>query len=135
MRLPGQYAPVVQRLYTMFPVGTAGVAILILRALVATTFLVDGTGHWALANSFWAFSGFVLLALFRGLGLLTPYCSAISFLLQMGLLIAGRPSDEFHLAISAALSGILAFLGPGAYSIDAKIFGRRVLRIPHNYEM
>ncbi len=119
----------------MFPVGTPGVALLILRVLVATTLLVDGTEHWALANSFWAFSGFVLFALFLGLGLLTPYCSGICFLLQVGLLVAGRPSDEFHLALSAALSGILAFLGPGAYSIDAKIFGRRVLRIPHNYEM
>ena len=114
----------------MFPIGTAGAAILILRILVAVTLLVDGTGHWVLVTSFWIFLGFALLALSLCLGLFTPYCSAIGFVLQLGLLMAGRGADGFHLGVSATASGILACLGPGAYSVDAKIFGRRVFRVP-----
>jgi hypothetical protein len=38
--------------------------------------------------------------------------------------------EIFHLVISILISAALAILGPGAYSVDARIFGRKLLRVP-----
>jgi hypothetical protein len=38
--------------------------------------------------------------------------------------------DMFHLVMSILTSAVLAMLGPGAYSVDGRIFGRRLLIVP-----
>src|ERR1700753_1738482 len=43
---------VVQRLFSMFPSGRAGVALLLLRVAAATTLIVDGMANWASVTSF-----------------------------------------------------------------------------------
>lgn len=114
----------------MFPSGMAGVALIFLRILVMATLLVDGTAHWVLVTSFWISLGFVVPAFFLSIGLFTPYCSAICFLLELSILVVRGGEDQFHLVLAILLCGILTFLGPGAYSIDARIFGRRLLTVP-----
>ena len=39
----------------------------------------------------------------------------------------------FHLVISILISAALAILGPGAYSVDARIFGRKLLTVPSRH--
>jgi uncharacterized membrane protein YphA (DoxX/SURF4 family) len=120
----------VQRLFSMFPTGTAGAALLVLRVSIAATLVVNGTAHWALVTSFWILLGFALLAIFLCLGLLTPYCSAVGCLVQLYVLWIGRGGNQFLLLSSILNSGVLAALGPGAYSIDARVFGRKLLTLP-----
>lgn len=126
----GTYAFDVQRLFSMFPTGAAGCALLILRVSVAVSLLVDGTARWGLVTSWWALLLFLLPAIWMVLGFLTPYASAFSCLLQSGVaaLAAGHP--EFHLLLAIVNTAAVALLGPGAYSIDAHIFGRRLLTLP-----
>jgi uncharacterized membrane protein YphA (DoxX/SURF4 family) len=114
----------------MFPVGTAGAALFALRVLVAGTLVVDGTAHWALVTSSWVLIGYVLPALFLLLGLLTPYFAAISALIELHVLITAGRTDQFHLITSILSGGILVILGPGAYSVDASIFGRKLISFP-----
>lgn len=114
----------------MFPTGTAGAALFALRVSVAATLMVDGTAYWGLATSSWLHLGLAVPATFLCFGFLTPYFSAISCLIQLGMLLFASGQNEFHLMISAFNSGIVAVLGPGAYSVDARIFGRRLLSIP-----
>jgi hypothetical protein len=114
----------------MFPTGTAGAALFVLRISVATTLLVDGTAHWALVTSFWIFLGFAVPALFLSIGFMMPIWSALSCLMEFGVLVLTGGTNGFHLAVSILNSGILAVLGPGAYSVDARIFGRRLLTVP-----
>lgn len=74
---------------------------------------------------------FGVLAIMLCLGFLTPYCAALCCLIQMGVFfLTGGDHSRIHLAISILNSGVLALLGPGAYSIDARIFGRRLLYFP-----
>jgi hypothetical protein len=113
----------------MFPTGTPGIALLALRFLVAATFVVDGTTHLAMVNSFWIFVGFALPAILLCLGFLTPYCSAAYCFVELYILLFVSGSDSFHLVVSVAVAGILTVLGPGGYSIDARIFGRRLLTV------
>lgn len=114
----------------MFPAGTPGAALFVLRLLVIATFAVDGTAHMAMVTSFWILLGWALLALFLCFGFLTPYCSAVCCLAELYVLLFISGSDSFHLVVSIANGGILMILGPGAYSIDDRIFGRRLLVVP-----
>jgi hypothetical protein len=114
----------------MFPIGMAGAALFALRVSVAGTLVVDGTAHWALVTSFGILVGYVLPASFLLLGLLTPYFSALSVLIQLDVLISAGGTDQFHLITSILSSGILGMLGPGAYSVDAHLFGRKLISLP-----
>jgi uncharacterized membrane protein YphA (DoxX/SURF4 family) len=114
----------------MFPTGPAGAALWILRVSVAAKLFVEGTAHWTLVTSFWTFLGFAAVAMFLCLGLLTPYCATATCLIMLGVLLMAGGSNQFETFISILNSAALALLGPGAYSIDARIFGRRLLTVP-----
>jgi len=121
---------IVQRLFSMFPSGLAGLAFLLLRFAITAMLLDDGTARWVLVTSPWILLGYVLIAASLCLGFMTPYCACISCLIQLGALYVTRGENGFHLAVSIMSSGIVAILGPGAYSIDANIYGRRQLKLP-----
>jgi uncharacterized membrane protein YphA (DoxX/SURF4 family) len=120
----------VQRLFSIFPSGTAGAALLLLRVLVAVLILVDGSEHWALVTSFWVAAVFVVPAALLCAGLLTPYAASFGLLLLAGVLLFHQSGDAFHVACVILACAILALLGPGAYSFDARLFGRRLLIVP-----
>ena len=117
----------------MFPTGLVGVALLILRVSVAITIVINAAECWASTLSSWVIVGFVLAALSLCLGLLTPYFSLLSSLLQTGvLLFAG--GNRFQFVTSIVGSGIVSVLGHGAYSVDCRLFGRRLLEVPPERE-
>lgn len=113
----------------MFPTGLVGVALLVLRFFVASTTIINAMGSLALGTPLWVILGFVLGALFLCLGLLTPYFSLLSAVLGIGALIYAG-GDHFRLTTSIVGCGIVSVLGPGAYSVDSHIFGRRLLELP-----
>jgi uncharacterized membrane protein YphA (DoxX/SURF4 family) len=65
------------------------------------------------------------------IGALTPYLSFVVCVYALvNLFGTGSHLDELVLA-SLLLNAIaLALLGPGAYSLDARLFGRRVVVVP-----
>ena len=119
----------VQRLFSLFPTGMPGIGLILLRVSVAAVLLVDGTAHWTLVTSWWTF---LLVAVPAGalcLGFLTPYVASLCCVIEVGVLWTTR-AEEFHLVIAMASSVVVAMVGPGAYSLDARMFGRRLLRLP-----
>jgi len=64
------------------------------------------------------------------LGLLTPYCAAVSCVLEVALLISTRDPSRFQLGMAALTAAAAVGLGPGAYSVDSRLFGRKVIEIP-----
>lgn len=119
-----------QRLSAMFPAGRAGAGLLVLRVVVALQLLaLGGSCVRPVMGTLLVWLGQVMAVLLC-IGIATPvlallyagmalYCllqhwSAASMLLAMyGLIIAN--------------SIALALLGPGAYSLDAQLFGRRLI--------
>jgi hypothetical protein len=59
-------------------------------------------------------------------GFLTPYLSVIALVLAGANLLAGFNSDNLVYVFAICDAAALALLGPGAYSVDARLFGRRV---------
>ena len=119
-----------QRLFSIFPTGVAGVGLVVLRSVVAITVVVEtyrrfGPGYPAVVDAFAALVGWFLF-----LGLLTPYCAALSCLLELAFLVANGIPNGFQLGMSALTAASVAALGPGAYSLDARLFGRKLIKIP-----
>jgi hypothetical protein len=120
-----------QRLFSMFPSGAPGIALVLLRLSVALTVLLVG---YARRDQLTVVLLAALLVLTTGIiiGFLTPILAILAMAVQFagssGFII---PHNAFA-AISLINAAALALLGPGAYSIDAVRFGRRVVELPAN---
>ena len=119
----------VQRLFAMFPEGGPGVALLLLRISVAAMLLIGNSSVRAVFASHWGVACPALAAISLCFGFLTPVFSVLVCVFDVaGIFIAGRfDSLAAFLPILNPLA--LSLLGPGAYSLDARIFGRRVLLV------
>jgi hypothetical protein len=118
----------VQRLFSMFPPGWPGLALLSLRLSVAVALLLDLHDVRPLGG--WIYAAAMLLAVSLGAGLLTPIgaCLALTAHVVIWSTVDIRNPGLAAIVTFDALA--LALLGPGAYSIDAYRFGRRVVVLP-----
>jgi hypothetical protein len=131
-----------QRMFSVFPGGWPGVALLLLRAVVGATAVVQGTvcltvadptaGSWV-AGVLAFVSGAALLV-----GFLTPGAGALVSLGTIALTASWSslpswllPVDRLAMILVVADAAAIALLGPGAFSLDARLFGRREIIIPH----
>ena len=97
------------------------------RISVAATLVSEGLSHSNILTSSWAVAALAILATLLCIGFLTPLCCTLCCLVELGLLLFTASADYFHTVVSIGDAGILAVLGPGAFSIDSRIFGRRLL--------
>jgi hypothetical protein len=122
----------VQRLFTMFPRGSPGVALLLLRASVAVALLLEvfAGQHHVSRWSGWMESGGILLSVALCVGYLTPIVAVMGLLFHGLIWVSLGSSNAAVAAIVFLDATALALLGPGAYSFDSYRFGRRVLVLP-----
>ena len=122
-----KHARLVQRLFSMFPTGLPGLALLLLRTSVAIALVVSSYTQ-NIPNWLQATSIIVAAGLFAGY--LTPV-AAIGALVVHVSISSGLGTDTATWATVVSLDAIaLALVGPGAYSVDAYLFGRRVVLPP-----
>ncbi|MBC7990412.1 MAG: hypothetical protein H7Y19_12630 [Luteimonas sp.] len=114
----------------MFPTGRPGVALLLVRIALGLM-LMDGVSVRLLQlGSIWFLAAPALVALSLGVGFLTPVAAGLCILLELTTLVtAGGPIEAVH--VCALLDAVaIGLLGPGAYSVDVRLFGRRLVVLP-----
>ena len=68
-----------------------------------------------------------ILGLFILAGLWTPVAGALVGAVELWIVVAGGANIWMSLTL-AVFGGTLAMIGPGAWSIDARLFGRKIHR-------
>jgi len=110
----------------MFPQGAPGFALLLLRISVATIFLTSVANQSLVSSIPVVCAGALLISGSLSIGFLTPYLSVISFISGVAILLLHPHSYSVVQVALLFNAAALALLGPGAYSVDARLFGLRV---------
>ena len=135
---------VLQRAFSGFPTGYPGLALLLLRLVVGgaaslQAWLLVIANHGAVNSSVVV----ALLAFVTGLALIVGFMTPIASVLLSagGLLVMLDSSVPGHLLLFESsmarlefivMSAALISLGPGALSLDARLYGRREIEVNGN---
>ncbi len=117
-----------QRLYSTFAGGWPGVGLLCLRlvgAAAALHYALDSR-HLSVGAVTEGAAGLLLCA-----GLWTPIAGAVLAGVALWSLVSFSTGDPWSQILLATMAAGLAMLGPGVWSIDTHLFGRkRLIREP-----
>lgn len=115
-----------QRLFSTFPDSWPGLGLLILR--LATGFSLAAAAHVTgdLATSAHVLERCLVdsVLVLLWIGLWTPIAAIAEAAIQIVIIHLAQRFDP-SLVVAAALGLALAMLGPGAWSLDARLFGRK----------
>jgi putative oxidoreductase len=122
----------VQRLFSTFAEGWPGAGLLLQRVLTSIVLLRFGITYFAetarlglsVASVIAAVAGVFLL-----LGLWTPLAGIIIAIVEVWIFLAWSGASLTPIML-AGLGSTVAMIGPGRWSIDAKLYGRKHLEDP-----
>jgi uncharacterized membrane protein YphA (DoxX/SURF4 family) len=128
-------------LFPAFPGGLSGIALFLFRAVLSVTLLLEArsclsAGGDAPATWLVGFAALAAGALLL-VGFLTPLAGVAAGMGGVVVALSGWTAStpvifESRLAIVLAMTVLVGIivLGPGAFSVDARVFGRREIIIP-----
>jgi putative oxidoreductase len=116
-----------QRLFSTFANGWPGIGLLLQRLLSASVLFLDGIRYFGEAPH----SSLAVLRLISAgtgifvlVGLWTPVTGMLVAIIELYIAFS-HTSDPWISIMLATLGATLAMIGPGAWSIDARLFGRK----------
>lgn len=120
-----QTASLLRRLFSTFARGWPGVGLLLLRLIGAIALINQGASRFQSGNPNWSIILGVLTFLAAILliaGLWTPICGILAVTAEVWAAFS-EPGDHWNQILLGALGAALALLGPGVWSVDARLFG------------
>ena len=115
-----------QRLFSTFASGWPGAGLLLLRLAMAGSLFYCAATQWKVAPQLSAVVPHLIgggAGLFILAGLWTPAAGLV--VAGAELWIAVSRGGALQMTLYASLGASLAMIGPGAWSMDARLFGRR----------
>jgi putative oxidoreductase len=115
----------------MFPPGLPGLALLLLRASVGIALISECFLHRS-SLALWIQAVNIAFTLLICIGFFTPVAAGLTLAIHL-LIWFFVGLSHFSIVCVISLDAVaLSLLGPGAYSLDAHRFGRRVVVLPSN---
>ena len=111
----------------MFPGGAAGYGLLILRLCAAGMLIWSAAPDEGLTMPVWEFGVVAVVAFLLCGGALTPLSCCASGIVQIALRFNHADQSPIHLVFSLSITTALFLIGPGAFSVDSRLFGRRLI--------
>jgi uncharacterized membrane protein YphA (DoxX/SURF4 family) len=127
-----QWEVALQRLFSTFADGWPGGGLLLQRLLTGTILLYCGITHLGKASQFVPITPHVIGAgagILLLVGLWTPVGGVLVTIVELWIVLL-RVGDPLVPLMLAILGATLAMIGPGAWSIDARLFGRKHMEPP-----
>ncbi len=110
--------------FSIFPSGPRGAALLLLRISAASLIALGLNG---LELSAWITASLLVVGAALLSGFCTRVAAVICTVLAAAAFIRSGGTLSWLMGLQALNAAALAILGAGAYSIDARLFGRRVI--------
>jgi putative oxidoreductase len=121
-----------RRLFSTFAQGWPGAGLLILRLVACSSIVVRGLSELKAPQSV-QFAILQLAAILAGallaVGLWTPVSGCLVAALALWHLF-GKSGEPWSCILLATIGTALAMIGPGVWSLDARLFGWRRILIP-----
>lgn len=141
--VPDTKGEFLRKFFSTFPSEWPGVGLLLLRVLVGCSLIAQGICYIQTQEPMLAAWGMAVLSFASGAFLLAGLMTALVAVLVaaggIGIALSFIPLPDQDLFNSyleilnlIVLSIAIALLGPGAFSLDARMFGRREITIPSN---
>lgn len=118
-----------QRLFTTFAAGWPGFGLLVQRLVIGIALLRGGVvlcRNLPAAALIAPQAMGAVLAIFIMIGLWTPVAGALIAALELWTALV-HPGDMVTAILLATFGATLAMIGPGAFSMDARLFGRKYI--------
>jgi uncharacterized membrane protein YphA (DoxX/SURF4 family) len=123
---------VLRRLYSTFASSWPGAGLLLIRLVVGSVVLVQAGAkasagaplHATLTSASLAGSGLLLIA-----GLWTPIVGTVVAVFEISRALTAAP-DRLVALLVGTIGAALAMLGPGRWSVDARLFGWKRIEVP-----
>jgi len=119
-----------QRLFSTFANGLPGAGLMLQRLAMSAVLLCNAVTHPHDAAQVASVGPLIMdaaTALLLFFGLWTPVAGAVVACRELWIVFSGN-GDPWMPLLMATLGATLAMIGPGAWSIDARIFGRRQIK-------
>jgi putative oxidoreductase len=118
-----------QRLFSTFPSSWPAAGLLLLRLAVGLPLILDALPSLtAFTVATWVRVPAALSAVLLLVGLWTPIASAAQVVLEAAFILLGTGPLDVHLT-RAVIGVSLALLGPGAWSVDSLLYGRKRINL------